>query len=287
VARNSRSPLGGLFKLASLLPWWVGIILAVISYLVCHSIAAIEVVSAGPTVAAIEGAGRMFFKVLATFGQFMLPVIFLAASAASAVARMNHSDLTEDVQQTSLEITRWSPDLLRALEWKRFEMVCAGLFERLGFTAKLAVAGPDGGVDIHLYRPPADQAVAIVQCKARTTRKVGVEIVRALHGVMTSQRVSEGILTTSGDFSDEAFQYGRDNHIDLMDGAAVLKSILNLSDDQQADLLDLATRGDFTTPTCASCGIKLVRRSAKSTGREFWGCRNYPRCRSVINIAKS
>ncbi len=268
-----------------------------------------------------------FLKVVGGLLQFILPLVFTLAAIASGVAQLKRpkapklrfepsisnapravsqpaspADHTWPDQQeadthpiydselppqTQVDESRWSQDLLKALEWKRSEEVCAGLFDRLGFEAVVAGFGPDGGVDIHLYRPPSEKAVAIVQCKFRTNRRVGVETVRALHGVMASKQVPEGILVTTGLFSGDATAYARENKIDLMDGAAVLRSIQALPDDQQASLLALATSGDYTTPTCASCGIKMKKRLAKSTGKQFWGCVNYPSCRSIINIAKT
>lgn len=34
--------------------------------------------------------------------------------------------------------------------------------------------------------------------------------------------------------------------------------------------------------TCASCGIKLVERTPAKGGAGFWGCSNYPRCKSRL-----
>lgn len=44
------------------------------------------------------------------------------------------------------------------------------------------------------------------------------------------------------------------------------------------DLLKFAFEGGYTTPTCASCGIRMVKRDGKRGA--FWGCLNYPKCRS-------
>jgi restriction system protein len=52
-------------------------------------------------------------------------------------------------------------------------------------------------------------------------------------------------------------------------------------------LMKLATTGDFTTPTCPSCGIKMVRRKSKEDGEESWGGLNYPGFRSTIQIGKN
>ena len=68
---------------------------------------------------------------------------------------------------------------------------------------------------------------------------------------------------------------------------AVLASILTLTDEQQAGLLRLATAGDYTTPTCPSCAVKMTKREPKAGGKTFWGCVNFPRCRSIINMAKA
>ncbi|MDR1563481.1 MAG: NERD domain-containing protein [Oscillospiraceae bacterium] len=41
---------------------------------------------------------------------------------------------------------------------------------------------------------------------------------------------------------------------------------------------------------CPKCGAAMVRRrtvKGKGTGREFWGCTNFPTCRSIINIEQA
>ena len=38
-------------------------------------------------------------------------------------------------------------------------------------------------------------------------------------------------------------------------------------------------------PTCPQCGIPMVLRTAKNgknAGNRFWGCSNYPKCRSIV-----
>jgi hypothetical protein len=48
-----------------------------------------------------------------------------------------------------------------------------------------------------------------------------------------------------------------------------------------------STTQDDSGPICPKCGSKMLRRTAKSganAGGQFWGCPNYPRCRSVLSI---
>jgi hypothetical protein len=177
---------------------------------------------------------------------------------------------------------RWTLDLLRTLEWKRFEDVCSSLFENLGFITRTTRRGADGGVDVHIYKTSTDRADAIVQCKAWNTYRVGIKPVRELLGVMASTGVPEGIFMTTGTFTREARDFGHANRIDCMDGEAVLKAITTLQAAQQDAMLRMATEGDYLTPTCASCGIKLVRREPKGGGQAFWGCSNFPRCKLTM-----
>ena len=44
----------------------------------------------------------------------------------------------------------------------------------------------------------------------------------------------------------------------------------------------LATQGDFLTPTCPSCAIKMISRKSTAHGRPYWGCRNYPACKHTF-----
>ncbi|WP_408021560.1 topoisomerase DNA-binding C4 zinc finger domain-containing protein [Solemya pervernicosa gill symbiont] len=69
----------------------------------------------------------------------------------------------------------------------------------------------------------------------------------------------------------------------------MLSMILELPTDAQQRLLSMATSGDYKTPSCPSCGEKMVVRTTKKgtqTGKQFWGCSHYPRCRQTMKIAQ-
>jgi restriction system protein len=184
------------------------------------------------------------------------------------------------------DISRWSLELLRALEWKRFEILCAKYFEAIGFRSLVARAGADGGVDIHLYMGNSTKPGIIVQCKAWNAYKVGVKPVRELFGVMAREGVPEGIFVTTGQFTEEARTFPRGNEMHLWDGDGLLRKIAELPADKQTLLLRAATEGDYTTPTCPSCVIKMLLRTSKKDGERFWGCENFRRgCRQTFKYA--
>lgn len=179
---------------------------------------------------------------------------------------------------------KWTLELLRIIEWKRFEEICADYFEEIGFTAKTQKSGADGGIDIHLFWRDSPKHVAIAQCKAWAASNVGVAQVRELYGVMMSEGVREAFFLATGDFTDDAKKFAQDKNLTLVTGDELVKRINELPDERKGKLLIKATWGDYATPTCASCGIKMVRRKGKF---EFWGCANFPRCRTTMKIKKN
>lgn len=46
----------------------------------------------------------------------------------------------------------------------------------------------------------------------------------------------------------------------------------------------IAYEGEYWRPTCASCGVKMVERTARGKGDKFWGCAQYPKCRSTLQM---
>lgn len=172
----------------------------------------------------------------------------------------------------------WSIDLIRDIEWKRFEDVCQKFYELKGIRSETTPLGPDGGIDIRLYQDDSGLATSIVQCKAWGKRFVGVQPVRELLGVMTHEKIDKAFFMTSGRFSDDAKEVGKSNRITLIDGEMLLMMIQRLPSESQKSLLYYATEGDYLTPTCPSCGIKMKRNPGKDNRPDFWGCPNYRRC---------
>ena len=171
----------------------------------------------------------------------------------------------------------WSLDLLRELEWKRFEIVCASYYQKQGFRVETIRCGADGGIDAKLYWRDETNPAAILQCKAWNAYQVGVKPVRELLGVMAHNGVAKGIFLATKTFTIEAIEFASKNPIELVTGEDLLCKINLLSLADSADLLKIATAGDYLTPSCPSCGIKMVKRLGNRG--HFWGCKNYPRCR--------
>lgn len=180
--------------------------------------------------------------------------------------------------------SEWSIELLHALEWKRFEDVCQKFYKMKGFRSETTPLGPDGGIDIRLYSNDSGIPTSIVQCKAWGDKLVGVKPVRELLGVITHEKIPKGFFMASGDFSDDAKQFAQTNPITLITGEMLVTMIKRLPEADQQVLLAFAIEGDYTTPTCPSCGIKMRRVPGTGGRSDFWGCHNYPRCRQKIGM---
>ena len=101
---------------------------------------------------------------------------------------------------------------------------------------------------------------------------------------MTSNALKRGTFATSSTFTAGAIEFAKDNGINLLDGAALLRQIARRSTEDQQALLAIAYEGEYWRPTCVSCGIKLVQRIPTKAGDPFWGCSNFPRCRTRMAV---
>lgn len=261
-----------------------------------------------------EVARKQMLKTLATFGQYILPIAFSLGAIVSFTqqkkrsqtesdtkSHQNRSSKSKNSKHTKIDTIpahespstpnhdTWTHGLITALEWKRFEDLCAGYFSAKGYTTKTTELGADGGIDIFLFKPGADKPLGIVQCKAWNTQNVGVKPIRELFGVMTAEQIQLGVFTATGDYTDEARAFANNKHIKLLTGNDLLKLIKELPEEKQSALLSEITKGDYTTPTCPSCGIKMTLRTSQkgnNIGKQFWGCNNYPRCNQKLSVRK-
>jgi hypothetical protein len=177
----------------------------------------------------------------------------------------------------------WSLQLLQALEWKRFEILCCELWKLKGFDAQLTCAGPDGGVDVTIRDIAAPEKLyAIAQCKSWVSGAVGVATVRELWGIRHHMGAEHAILLTLVGFTPEAKAFATGKQLELVAEGELLQQILELPVDQRQALLQTVTAGDYLTPTCPRCDVKMVPRTARSGG-QGWGCANFPRCRQWFN----
>ena len=95
--RRKTRPAEDLMDLVSLLPWWAGVALALLFYVVLHRVAAQQVVAAAAPGQIGDMVTQTVWKSLASAGQYILPLICLAGAGVSAWRRRERRALISNV----------------------------------------------------------------------------------------------------------------------------------------------------------------------------------------------
>lgn len=308
MARRSH-PLDDLLQIAASLPWWLGVLLAALSYFLLHAYAASPIEPTGT----ISGGNlaEMAFKAFATAGQYILPIIFIAGSLLSLFTRLKQKTL--HARATTSEPLA----VISQYSWQDFEDLIAEAFHQQGFKVAKTPAGADGGVDLELRDLSGERH--LVQCKHWRATKVGVNVVRELFGVMAARGATGGYVVTAGRFTREAEQFAAGRNIELVDGetlqqwlqrvetaketsaepgrlpepgqpAATSKPVAPSVPMESSEPAEPAMPPEPVTeesPRCPKCDGPMVRRMAKkgpTAGTGFWGCSHYPACRGTRSL---
>lgn len=275
MGRKKSSLVDDLFAIGAALPWKVGLLLALLSFLGFHYIA----VKFGQPLAVttIEGLGRSAsHQLFATFGtifQYLFPICLLIGSLASYLRQIKHRALHEGIA------SRPTRDALEALSWEEFEGLVAEAFRQKGYQVRLrGGAGPDGGVDVELH---LQRDKYLVQCKHWRTRQVGVAVVRELYGVMAAEAAVGGFVVTSGSFTPDAADFAQGRGIKLLPAEKLLSLV---STEKSLPHSQQVVPSEQSVPNCPLCNSAMVRRTAKKgdrAGARFWGCTRFPECRGT------
>ena len=100
-----------------------------------------------------------------------------------------------------------------------FEYLVERLYDALGYDTELTPAQKDGGRDIKAKKTTvSNQEYLLVECK-KYRNPVGVETVRALYGVISSEKVNKGVIVTTSRFTRGAQKFAAENpRLELISG---------------------------------------------------------------------
>lgn len=255
MGRQRRSTLEDLIEITSLLPWWAGLLLAIISYLLLEQIAG--------------HAGNKLWEIVLLFFKYFFAFGFAGGAIFSAIKQWKRDEIFK--KQTGIES-------IRNLSWYQFELLISEAFRRQGYMVKETDYGPDGGVDLILKK---DNKKLFVQCKHWKIHKINIKPIRELQGVISVKGADGGIFVTSGQFTPDAIKFAGECHIQLIDGAKLNEMFSGISIEDS----DATVRSE--RPACPVCGSSMTKRTAKkgaNAGKQFWGCITFPKCRGTISI---
>jgi restriction system protein len=115
----------------------------------------------------------------------------------------------KEVNDEMLRLIKADPKAIYSLGSRKFEEVIAEILIRQGYHVELTPASKDGGFDMYAARKEClGEFLYLVECKKYAPRhKVGVQIVRALHGVVQQKRATAGVIATTSYFTKGAQEF--------------------------------------------------------------------------------
>ncbi len=259
-------------------PWWLSVALSATAFILLRYVAP-AFIPAGP-------ATNSYYALKGILGgiRSAAPLVALAPLFAAPIAAIRQW------RERRLLDGQNGLTSIRALPWRRFETLVAEAYRRQGYAVHGNIGdGPDGGVDLTLKK---DGNLVLVQCKQWKAFKVGVSVVREMYGVMTARHAHGAIVITSGLFTQEAKNFAAGKLIDLVGGrqlAELLRSVQPIPspspDSRPATPASVSAPAHSGQKHCPQCGQPMVLRAAQrgpQAGQRFWGCSQFPRCRSTL-----
>lgn len=269
MARRKTSLFDDLMDIAEILPWWIGLILAIGSYILFHRFSLMEISHAGGAKDFASIGFQQLVKTVSMLFQYLVPLALVAGALSSVINQLKQGHIYK--KQTSI-------NTIRTLSWKEFEGLIGEAYRKQGYRVTQTQNGADGGIDLILNK---DGRKILVQCKHWKKNKVTVKEVRELNGIVSANDANGGIFVTSGTFTEEALAFAKTSHIELIDGRALSQLIPHI------EPANATSTPQTTKPACPRCGSQMVIRTAKkgpNAGGRFWGCTTFPKCKGTVNI---
>ncbi len=182
MARRSKTSfIEDLYFVASKLPWWISVVIAVMLFVYLDSKAVMPVID--PKNPAAQVSGMMVYQ-FAYWLRYIIPPIFLLGAVASFFANFKRVALLNNVRYDTTPVQ----DVLATVSWREFEMLVGQFFREKGYKVSETADGADGGIDLRLTA--SDFKTYLVQCKHWKASKVPVSVVRELYGVMVAEQAA-------------------------------------------------------------------------------------------------
>ncbi|MCK4864008.1 MAG: restriction endonuclease [Gammaproteobacteria bacterium] len=181
-------------------------------------------------------------------------------------------------------------DYLKELDDAEFEKLVTLIFKQRGYTISENEDEKYEGVDVVLHM---NNQATFVQYRHWREHHVDVVAIEELHAIMDAESAPNGIIITTGIFSDDALDAIHGKALMLINGVDLSLMVNALSASNEAGILESEIQEDENKqempelePLCPICSQQMILRTAKkgkNAGNTFWGCSQYPNCRGVVS----
>lgn len=144
--------------------------------------------------------GFEYSGILDPAGRPLPPAASLSPKLIVSVENTNHN---------ILEQLRRDPRKFWELSPRKFEEIVAELLTGLGYEVQLTPFSGDGGFDMYAAKSDAiGRFLFLVECKRYVPPgKVGIQVIRSLHGVVQQKNANAGIVATTSFFTKGAKEF--------------------------------------------------------------------------------
>jgi hypothetical protein len=216
---------------------------------------------------------------------YVLAFITVVGGAAVLYWRIRQRNLelaATRVSQTPFSSGSSSPDtggaqftaeFIGKLEWKRFEELVEAYYSKTGVVATRSKGGPATAAQVKIAWKGEPRPFALVRCISHPHDLIEVKPLQELYTLLAAEDIRRGYVVTTGKFSVAARDYAEEKHLTLLPGEIFLEKLNALPGPARTEIMNAASAGDCSTPSCPTCEAKMARSSDTPP---VWRCATHP-----------
>lgn len=200
-----------------------------------------------------------------------------------------------------------SVEEMSKLHRREFEKFIMYVLENQGFKSKVRSWVKDWWIDVEGYK---NWRKYLIQCKKRWAWKITEPKLREFYwAIMSFDKEAKWIYVTTNELTRDAIIFAKNHDIEIWDkynlerkikwytdpqeSVEEIKTTLNSSNDtinnkiKDINIEIKIPNSDLEEKICHKCWWKLILRTAakwENKWKQFYGCENFPKCRTVVNI---
>jgi len=182
--------------------------------------------------------------------------------------------------------------VLTDLTEEEFENLIHKIFKQRGYSTNQSEDPEPVNVDLVLMQ---NNETSYVHYQDWKEKQIDVSTVSEFYDVVKENGLKQGIIISSGIFSEEALDFSLGKKLLLINGidlshmiGALMQSLAEGGSEENPETSENESQTEMPEiePLCPICSQKMIKRTAKkgrNAGNIFWGCSQFPNCRGVIS----
>jgi restriction system protein len=207
---------------------------------------------------------------IAQIRQFLLRI---GRSAAHPSGPSSSATVQSPAPLGPASLRAWSTELIARMDWRQLERVVVALFgAEHQHVETIGNASPTR--DCAGNAPSSETSLILKRATSPGKTGDGKLAHAPLVAILTHRGVRRALF----------LKLEEDSAVlpSSLDAAALVQYLLKLTAARRDALLTLATEGDWSTPSCPTCNLKMQK--LKGGNHHFWGCQNFPKCPQTSDI---